>query len=82
MRQRLQSAGNRARYRRRKATVEPVFGQICEAQGFRRFLLQGLSKARVQWALVCMTHNLLKLYRAGGAAAFLEHYRAAGDLGP
>lgn len=68
MRRRLKSTQGAAIYRRRKAIVEPVFGQIREAQGFRRFLLRSLSKAREQWAMVCTAHNLLKLYRARGMA--------------
>lgn len=51
-------------YRRRKFIPEPVFGQIKEARGFRRFLLRGLSSVRLEWSLVCATHNLLKLFRA------------------
>jgi len=51
-------------YARRKAVVEPVFGQIKEARGFRRFLLRGLRKVQAEWALVCTGHNLLKLYKA------------------
>jgi len=43
--------------------VEPVFGQIKEARGFRRFLLRGLTKIRGEWCLVCLTHNLLKVWR-------------------
>jgi hypothetical protein len=43
--------------------VEPVFGQIKEARGFRRFLLRGLAKIRGEWCLVCLTHNLLKIWR-------------------
>jgi hypothetical protein len=50
-------------YARRKVIVEPVFGQIKEARGFRRFLLRGLDKIRGEWRLVCLTHNLLKLCR-------------------
>jgi transposase len=52
----------RALYARRKVIVEPVFGQIKEARGFRRFLLRGLHKIRAEWRLVCLTHNLLKLW--------------------
>ena len=48
---------------RRKVIVEPVFGQIKEARGFRRFLLRGLAKMRGEWCLVCLTHNLLKIWR-------------------
>ena len=52
-----------ALYARRKVIVEPVFGQIKEARGFRRFLLRGLDNIRGEWRLVCLTHNLLKLWR-------------------
>jgi len=51
-------------YRKRKYIPEPVFGQIKEARGFRRFSLRGLEAVRGEWALVCTTHNLLKLFRA------------------
>ena len=53
----------RALYARRKVIVEPVFGQIKEARGFRRFLLRGLDRIRGEWCLVCLTHNLLKMWR-------------------
>ena len=53
----------RALYARRKVIVEPVFGQSKEARGFRRFLLRGLAKIRGEWCLVCLTHNLLKIWR-------------------
>jgi phosphoglycolate phosphatase-like HAD superfamily hydrolase len=56
-----------ALYARRKVIVEPVFGQIKEARGFRRFLLRGLQHIRGEWRLVCLGHNLLKLWRYGGA---------------
>ena len=57
----------KALYARRKVIVEPVFGQIKEARGFRRFLLRGLAKIRGEWRLVCLTQNLLKLWRYGSA---------------
>lgn len=63
--QTLKRAGRRSRYRLRKQTVEPVFGQIKQARGFRQFSLRGLDKVRGEWALVCTAHNLLKL--AGAA---------------
>ncbi|MGQ0732389.1 MAG: IS1182 family transposase [Acidobacteriota bacterium] len=50
-------------YAARKAIVEPVFGQIKHARGFRQFLLRGVETVRSEWALVCTTHNILKLYR-------------------
>jgi hypothetical protein len=60
----LKRAGRRSRYRLRKQVVEPVFGQIKQARGFRQLLLRGLDKARGEWALVCTAHNLLKLAAA------------------
>lgn len=50
-------------YAKRKWTVEPVFGQMKEARGFRRFKLRGLRKVRAEFALVCTGHNLLKLWK-------------------
>ena len=72
MRHRVRTAEGRAIYARRKATVEPVFGQMKEARGFRRFLLRGIEKVRAEWTLMCLTHNLLKLFRAIGAPAVTE----------
>ena len=63
MREVLASESGRARYRLRKAVVEPVFGQIKEARGIRRFRLRGLERAGGEWKLICATHNLLKLFR-------------------
>ena len=62
----LKRAGRRSRYRLRKQIVEPVFGQIKHARGFRQFLLRGLDKVRGEWALICTVHNLLKLANAAG----------------
>jgi hypothetical protein len=59
----VRSPEGRALYARRKVIVEPVFGQSKEARGFRRFLLRGLANIRGEWCLVCVTHNLLKLWR-------------------
>ena len=63
MRRKLQTDAGKETYRRRKAVVEPVFGQVKEARGFRRFLLRGLSSVQGEWSLVCTGHNLLKLFR-------------------
>jgi IS5 family transposase len=63
MRKKLQTKAGAAVYARRKAIVEPVFGQIKQARGFRRFSLRGLIKVQGEWALVCLTHNILKMYR-------------------
>ncbi len=62
----LKKAGRRSRYRLRKQTVEPVFGQIKQARGFRQFLLRGHEKVRAEWAMICTAHNLLKLAKAAG----------------
>jgi len=60
----LKSAEGRALYHLRQAIVEPVFAQIKHIRGFRQFLLRGLAQVEAEWLLVCLTHNLLKLFRA------------------
>ena len=65
MRHKLRTAEGRAVYKMRKAVVEPVFGQIKEQRGFRRFLLRGLPSVEGEWKMICATHNLLKLFRSG-----------------
>lgn len=67
MARKLQTKRGAAVYAVRKAIVEPVIGQIKQARGFRQFLLRGVAKVRGEWALVCMTHNVLKMYRACSA---------------
>lgn len=64
MRRKLKQAGRRSRYRLRKQIVEPVFGQIKQARGFRQFLLRGIEKVTAEWALICTAHNLTKLANA------------------
>jgi hypothetical protein len=63
----LKRAGYRSRYRLRKQIVEPVFGQIKQARGFRQFLLRGMEKIRAEWAIICTAHNLTKLAKAASA---------------
>jgi transposase len=65
MRQKLRTEAGRAVYKMRKAIVEPVFGQIKEERGFRRFSLRGKQNVSREWKLVCAVSNLLKLFRAG-----------------
>jgi len=65
MRAKLQTAAGHAIYALRKAIVEPVFGQIKDGRGFRRFSFRGHRKVSAEWLLICLTHNLLKLFRAG-----------------
>ena len=64
MRRTLRTKRGRRLYARRKAIVEPVFGQIKQGRGFRQFLLRGLRQVRGEWALICTTHNVLKLWTA------------------
>src|SRR5215471_18439455 len=63
MRRKLQTQKGAAIYSTRKTIVEPVFGQIKQARGFRQFLLRGLKKVQGEWAIICLTHNILKLHR-------------------
>jgi transposase len=65
MHHKLRTEAGRSIYKMRKAIVEPVFGQIKERRGFRRFSLRGLDNVRQEWKLVCLTSNLLKLFRSG-----------------
>ena len=58
---RLKRGGHRSRYRLRKQVVEPVFGQIKQARGFRQFLLRGIDKVKAEWAMICTAHNIRKL---------------------
>ena len=64
MREKLKSVAGQALYKMRKAIVEPVFGQIKERRGFRRFSFRGLEKVSAEWTLIALTHNLLKLFKA------------------
>jgi transposase len=68
MQDKLKRAGWRSRYRLRKQIVEPVFGQIKQARGFRQFLLRGIDKVSAEWAMICTAHNLTKLSSAAKPA--------------
>jgi transposase len=63
MERKLETKVGAAVYATRKFIVEPVFGQIKQARGFRQFLLRGIEKIRGEWALICMTHNMLKFHK-------------------
>jgi Transposase DDE domain len=75
MRQKLKRVGHRSRYRLRKQNVEPVFGQIKQARGFRQFLLRGLEAVKAKWALICTAHNITKLAKAIRGRACLKSPR-------
>jgi len=64
MKQKLKTKVGKAVYAARKCVVEPVFGQIKQARGFRQFLLRGKKKIKGEWSLLCLTHNVLRLYAA------------------
>ena len=69
MARKLRTIKGRRMYAKRKETVEPVIGQLKEVRGFRRFLLRGMEKVPYEFDLICLTHNLLKLFRYGREAA-------------
>jgi hypothetical protein len=64
MGRKLRTIKGRAIYAKRKEISEPVFGQIKQVRGFRQFLLRGLSKVSAEWDLICLGHNVLKLFRS------------------
>ena len=65
MARKLRTKLGRETYAKRKGMVEPIFGQTQQGRGFRQFLLRGLEKMRGEWSLICLTHNLNKLFRSG-----------------
>jgi len=69
MRRRLRTATGRAAYKKRKETVEPVFGIIKSVMGFRRFLLRGLRKVSLEWSLVTLAYNFRRIARLLAVAA-------------
>jgi transposase len=68
MRHKLRTATGKLLYAARKHIIEPVFGQIKSARGIRAFLLRGLAKVAAEWQLICLTHNLLKIWRCTARA--------------
>ncbi len=62
MRAKLDTDTGRAIYAKRKQTVEPVFGIIKQALGFRQFLLRGFDKVNGEWELVCLAYNVKRLF--------------------
>ncbi len=64
MSRKLRTLRGRAIYAKRKEISEPVFGQIKQVRGFRQFLLRGLSKVSAEWDLICLGHNMLKLFKS------------------
>ena len=71
-RRKLQTIRGRLIYAKRKTIVEPIFGQIKQARGFRQFLLRGIAKVKGEWSLICTTSNLLKLWRKMSRSAALQ----------
>ena len=61
MREKVKAGGHDSPYRLRKQLPQPVFGQIKQGRGFRQFLMRGIEKVRAEWAIICTTHNMLKL---------------------
>ena len=65
MARKLRTVKGRAIYAKRKEISEPVFGQIKHVRGIRQLLLRGVDKVRKEWDLICLGHNVLKLFRSG-----------------
>ncbi|MEW6349681.1 MAG: transposase [Thermodesulfobacteriota bacterium] len=63
MRRKFKTKQGKKMYSKRKESVEPVFGQVKDARGIRSFLFRGLETVKAEWNLICMTHNVLKLWR-------------------
>jgi transposase len=63
MARKLRTKAGRERYAKRKGMIEPIFGQLKQVLGFRQFSLRGLAAMRGEWRLMCLVHNLLKLWR-------------------
>jgi len=66
---RLKTLKGKELYKLRKQTVEPVFGNIKENLGFRRFSMRGKEKAETEWSLICLTHNLKRIFKLKGTCA-------------
>jgi len=78
----LQTEEGKEIYRQRKKIVEPVLGQMKFNLGFRRFRLRGLDKAGGEWTLVCLVHNIKKIYarimaKGGGLDDLTRELQAA-----
>jgi len=69
MERKLRTKRGKAIYKQRATTVEPAIGQIKDARGFTEFLLRGTEKVKGEWSLICITHNILKLWRSNMAPA-------------
>jgi len=65
MERKLRTKRGKKKYGLRKEVAEPVFGQVKGVRGFRQFLLRGLEDVGCEWRLICMGHNILKLFRSG-----------------
>ena len=69
MARKLRTKMGRELYAKRKGMIEPIFGQLKQVLSFRQFSLRGLAAMRGEWRLMCLVHNLLKLWRKGQAVA-------------
>ena len=67
MQRKLRTKAGKKVHARRRAVVEAVFGQIKQARGIWQFLLRGREKAKAEWSLICLTHNVVKMHRLGHA---------------
>ena len=72
MEHRVSTKKGRELYKLRQQTVEPIFGIIKEAMGFRRFSLRGSSKTSLEWTLVCLAYNVKRLFTVCGTFGKLK----------
>jgi len=63
MQEKLQTDEAKRKYRKRKSTVEPVFGIIKSVLGFTRFRLRGIENVKTEWTLMALAHNCKRLSR-------------------
>ena len=68
MSHRLKTKEGKNTYKKRKETVEPVFGIIKSVMGFRQFHLRGLDKVNLEWNLVTLAYNFKRLHKLTGGS--------------
>ncbi len=68
MKEKMMSEEGKKVYGLRKVSVEPVYGNMKQNLGFREFLLRGLPKVKIEFNLLCIAHNLQKIWRLSGAS--------------
>lgn len=68
MKAKLETENAKALYKKRKQTVEPVFGIIKSVLGMRSFSLRGIDKVKTEWKLIALAYNCKRLAKLGAIA--------------